>query len=269
MTLNPLTALTPQVAEHVVRGGQTGLPLAGANNPPYMAPVDLHHSLEEVRRMPEFQPPRPGLLDELLKQPWLKNLSQQIDHQLDSLLRQLAHFLSRLQPPGAAHLPENIREVFSLFVGFLIVMVSLYALYIVLGWLLRIKESRRPQPPPETRLFEQAQLVDSGFHYQQARQAAENSQYEEAIRQLYMATLCLLDEQAVAPYEAARSNLEYIALLAQSPSTHQQDLKLAFGRLASRFESSRYGGKSINQTQFEQGALDYEQIQQQTVNPHG
>lgn len=269
MTVNTLTALTPQVAEHVAGGGQTGLPLSTANMPPYMAPVDLHRSLEEVRRMPEFQPPRPSLLDELFKQPWLKKLSQQLDHQLEGLIKQLAQFLSHLKPPGAAHLPENIRDVFSLFVGFLLVMASLYAFYIFLGWLLRIRESRQPKPPPETRLFEQAQLVDSNFHYQQARQAAQSNQYEEAIRQLYMATLCLLDEKAVVPYEAARSNLEYIASLAQSPAAHQQDLKPAFERLAKRFEATRYGGRSVNQAQFEQGQQDYEQLQQQAMNPHG
>jgi hypothetical protein len=179
--------------------------------------------------------------------------------------------LSQIHPSGLNHLPENIREVFSGFIAFLIVLLSLYAFYIILGWLLQFKERLAPKLAPEARQFEETLLINSAYHYQQAQAAAHSQHFQEALRQLYMATLCLLDEQAVVPYSVTRSNLEYLHSLEQvteAQSKSPTELKAAFSALARRFEAARYGNQPVDIGQFEASQANYTIIQATAAN-HG
>lgn len=239
-----------------------GLPGTVPGSTPLNTPIDLHRALDDVRHMREFEPPHPNLLDELFKQPWVRELTARLSHQFNEALQHMAHFLSRLKAPGMAHLPENIRDIVSGSIGFIIVLMGLYAFYIVLGWLVRRKQEKIIKTAAEAKVFEQSLLIHSEHHYTQARQAANSGQLEEALRQLYMATLCVLDEQSVVPYQMARTNLEYLEILSQAGNLSQTELKTAFQRLAKQFESSRYGKQAVLPQQFEQSCSDYQTIQQ-------
>jgi hypothetical protein len=236
--------------------------------------VDIHRALNEVRQMREFQPPQPSLLDEMLKQPLFKELGSRLDHLITQALQSIKHLLSQIRPSGLSHLPENIRDIASGFIGFILVLMCLYAFYILLGWLLRLRESKAQQPASTARLFEEALLIDSAHHYQKAQEAARFQQYEDALRQLYMATLCLLDEQNLVPYTVTRSNLEYLQSLEQARLAYTADtpasakqLKAAFQDLAQRFEAACYGNQPVNASQFEQSQASYAHIQALAI-PH-
>lgn len=266
MTLNALNTIHPHPTEEAVQAAQQGWHTTVAGNTPLNSPVDLHPALDQVRRMREFDPPQPGLLDEWLKQPWVQDLTHKLSHQLNEALRHLAQMLAKLKTPGMAHLPENIRDIFSGAVSFIIVMVSLFTFYLLLGWLLKRRQPKMPKPSPEARLFEQSPLFNSEHHYGQAQQAAQTHQYPEAVRQLYMATLCLLDEQGVVPYQSARTNLEYMDSLRQPEmNVDHSGLKAAFERIAQAFEASRYGHQPVQEAQFETSRQDYQTLQAETA----
>jgi hypothetical protein len=265
MTLNTLSHQPALATQTPVGMGLHGDDAGSA----FYQPVDIHRALNEVREMPEFQPAKPSWLEELGKHPWFKTLSHQVGDALHHVFKAIADVFSHLKPPGLSHLPENIRDIFSGLIGFILVLVGLFAVYLFLGWLLRLKEKKAPPPPPQARLLEQVVLVSSSHHYQQAQLESEKGDFEAALRHLYMAALCLLDEQKVAPYEATRTNLEYQALLAETAGAAgglqghgKNSVKNCFARLARQFEAVRYGMLPVSREQLGHTRLDYEQLQQ-------
>lgn len=213
--------------------------------------------------MPEFQPPKPNWLEEFWKQPMVKKLSHQLGEMFHEAFNSLRQLFSHVSPPGIDHLPDSIRQIFSGFVGFLLVLLGLFALYFFLGWLLRLRERSIEEAPPPARVLDQVVLVNSVHHYRQAQSLADKQDYAEALRHLYMAMLCLLDERKLAPYEATRTNLEYLSLLAQHGSGNQapEGLPEHFARLARQFEAVRYGMQSLGAGQFDQSCADYKSLQ--------
>lgn len=258
-----LTALSYQStsAEKIPMG--SGLSSSGGHGGEFYQPVDIHRAMEEVRRMPEFQPPQPNWLDELWKQPWIKQISQTLGKAFHQLGHWLHGLFSHFKAVNLSHLPEGIRDIFSGFVGFLLVLACLFALYTVLGWLVRLKEKKLSAPQSEPRLLDRELLVNSDHHYRQALLSAEQKAYDAGLQQLYMATLCLLDERKIAPFEVTRSNAEYAALLEQSRAgvvPGNGALKRYFINMARQFEAMRYGLRPISLGQFETSCTDYQAL---------
>lgn len=229
---------------------------AASQGSPLNAPVDLHPALNEVRRMPEFQPKSPGWLDELLKQPWARQLSERASHFMDQVLEGINRFLSHIRPPGVSNLPENIRDLFSGFIAFLFVLMLLYAFYLLLGSLLQLRESRRTEVLPAPRKVGESLLVSSGHHAGNAAKLAKDGRYEAALRELYLSLLCLLDESRLVPFERARSNREYLEHLQHQDRGIGQD----FQKLARQFEASRYGRQPMTAERYAACQAAYEQL---------
>jgi len=257
MTIDNLNTAAEQVGESVF-----------SQSPGLMAEsIDIHHALTEIRKLKEFQPPQPSPLDDWLQhQPWLKQLTNSIGEVLESFFGQIGKLFGGIRPEGMPHLPENIRDVFSGFIGFILVLVGLYAFYLLLTVILRWKEGRNPGNPEQVRQFERTLLIDSGHHYQNARQAAKNREYETGIRELYMATLCLLDETTLVPYNTSRTNAEYRASLAQQAT---QPVDAHFRNLASQFESVQYGKRKAGAAQFEHSHEAFQRLQVGLAVKHG
>lgn len=230
------------------------------------SPVDLHSHLESIRNMPEFQPPQPGLMDELMKQPLVKELSKELDKYMEGLVSAINKLLMQIRPPGIATMPENIRDLFSGFVGFVLVLLGLYAFYIFLGWLLRKRETQIPADVSESRVLEKTRLISSAYHNQKAHEMAKTGQYDTAVRQLYFALLCLLDEKALVRFEATRTNGEYVRNLSGKAS---EEMGEGFMRLARRFEAAYYGRQHVSADQFAQCEQSYRQIEKLTGGGHG
>lgn len=263
MTIGALNPATTQTTEGIATQSPAGLaPLPAFNG----EPVDIHSALEEVRRMKEFQPPQPSPFEDLLKQPWIKKLFHDFGESLDRVLKGIGDLLGQVRPEGMPHLPQNIRDIFSGFIGFILVLVGLYAFYLLLTLFLRWKAVKTDNKSENVRLFEQTQLINSAHHYQQANQAASGGNYEAGIRELYMATLCLLDENALIPYEVTRTNLEYQRSLAEKART---DLKSIFFQLAQRFEAIRYGNQPAGAEHFKKSHQDYWNFQEKLPVTHG
>jgi hypothetical protein len=221
--------------------------------------IDIHPALDEVRKLKEFQPVQPSPLDEWLKhQPWLKQITKTFGDILGQFFDGIKHLFGNFHPEGLPHLPQNIRDIFSGLSGFLIALVGLYAFYLFLTFLLQWQERKKSEQPTPARVFEETSLINSQHHYQQAQQAARNHQYAEGIRELYLATLCLLDEKALVPYTVTRTNLEYQAQLHE---TVNPKAETSFTQLAQKFEAMRYGQQEAGSAHFETSDQAFQSLQ--------
>jgi hypothetical protein len=212
------------------------------------SPVDLHPAIESVRRMPEFRPPQPDFMDEFLKFPLVRQFGDALNQFMSRLVNAIHHLLSQIRPPGLAAMPESIQDIFSGLVGFILILLGLYAFYIMLGWLLRLQQRQQKRSGlPEPRFLTQICLINSTHHAQKAREMAELGQYDTAIRQLYLAQLCVLDERALVRFEATRSNREYTEILSRQGQT---EIGTGFAQISQRFEATHYGQQPVTETQF-------------------
>lgn len=229
--------------------------------------IDIHPAIEEVRKLKEFQPPHPSPLEEWLKQQsWLKQLTKTFGDVLEQLFDSLKRILGNMHPEGLPHLPQNIRDIFSGVSGFLIALVGLYAFYLLLTFLLRLQERQKENKPAPSRLFEAILLINSQHHYQQALQLAQRQEFNLGIRELYLASLCLLDEKALVPYTMTRTNLEYQAQLQEAG---KPETGTSFQQVAHPFEATHYGKQSAGATQFESSHHAFQSLQVSLSVPHG
>jgi len=218
---------------------------------PVNGPVDVHPALEEVLRMKEFQPPEPGLWDklwaELMKVPVIRELNASLETLFNAFTHGLQNLLNSLRLPDMSRIPENIAEIFTILLGLLLSLLALYVLYIVSGWLLQLRREKSAPAGTMAAIVEETLLVSADYHYGEAASFAHSGNETAAVRQLYLAILCLLNDSGAAPFEAARTNREYLNQLRQHPVP---ELAADFEKLASRFESVRYGKQTIDARQF-------------------
>jgi hypothetical protein len=263
MTIGALNHTTTHTAEGISAASPAmSLPLPRFNG----EPVDIHAALEEVRRLPEFQPPQVSPFDAWLNKLWSEKLFKDLGQAIEKLFKGLNDLFSQIRPEGMPHLPQNIRDIASGFIGFVLVLAGLYALYLLLTLFLRWKKERNQSRQTAPRFFEQTPLINSTYHYQQAHQAADMGDYKEGIQALYMATLCLLDETKMMPYELTRTNLEYQRGLTE---LSRLDLRLGFASLARQFEGIRYGNQPAGLQQFQASHQHYQHFQEKLAVPHG
>ena len=246
------------------------LPTNSSVGAEFYQPVDIHRALNDIRQMPEFQTSKPSWLEEFWKRPEIHKFTHQIGDLLHQALKSMLGWLAHVQPPGLSHLPENIRWIFSVFVAFVLVLCALFGLYLFLGWLLKHRDRLSIHANASLQKSEQIQPLNSRHHTREAKQAADEARYELALQHLYMASLCLLDEHKIAPFEANRTNLEYLALLEKSrlSSTgvssalaEQSQLPTCFRMISNQFEAVRYGLRPLQVGQYAQSLSSYEALQ--------
>lgn len=236
MSIGHSTAGESTVTESVIPDGM-----------PLNAPVDIHPALEDVRAMREFQPEEQGWLDHLLNHPAVRQVGERLEGVLQGVLEALNRLLSQVTPPELNHLPQSMLSLFSGFIGFILILMGLYVFYMLLTYVLHMQERRVKPPAQEARTFDQTLLVSAAHHKQQAADHARSGQFDEAVRQLFLAALCLLDETAMVPFEWTRTNREYLEALAPEPT---RPLQGPFRELSRMFEAVRYGNRHADAGQY-------------------
>ncbi len=219
---------------------------------PSKQPVDIHDALSEVRQMDEFQRQRPD--DWLDKLPpelarWLEEQKEKLDKAMD----QFYEFLKGILPQDSGLSGIDFAGPWALLIKYALmgatVVLTLVAIYMGLILVRRWWKARAGRPAGETlRTLDGTPLKSARRHRDEARRLAQAGQYEAAVRELYMALLCLLDETDVVPFETNRTNLEYLRRIRSLEMTGEvRDLlQSGFGELARTFEAVRYGGRSAD-----------------------
>lgn len=290
MTIATTLSSSPAASGHLSPGAQEVL-TQSLQGFPGTQPTDIHAALRDIQKLPEFQPPTENWLDTLAKQPFFQTMRDAFDRLFERFLESLRQIFSHFHLPAIRQQPGTVETVFHGFVGFIMLLLALYTLYWVLSWFLQRQGAKLPLAAPPERLFEETRLVHSKHHAAQAQEAAAQGQYQEGIRQIYFATLCLLDETTIVPFEKTCSNGEYVAHLSRMPMTGSQashaqsieprspglsvpgvsastsSLSPLFATLATSFEGSHYGKRVVGAVAFQQCEATYQQFHQ-LVQPH-
>jgi len=232
----------------------------------HRSPTDLHPALEAVRQMKEFAPPEPGPLERLMAQPWIQSMTQKwqavFQHLLDNLRQGFSHF-----SPTGEDLPPYLIDIISTAAGLLLVLLAVFAFYLMLSSLRRLLSRPGMHHPETARVVDGALLVSSAHHRAEANRLGQAGQLDAAVRELYLAMLCLLEEQGILRFEATRSNADYQYTLHHHPALLQ-----SFSEIAGAFESSRYGARHIDAGHYQTCEVRYQQASESITyrnNSHG
>ncbi len=156
---------------------------------------------------------------------------------LARLQRQLLDWLGRLLS-NTAHGVFDLRDVVVL-VGVGIVAVAssvlVYALWRNLVAAAQVKQKEMAQVP-----------LTAARALAQARQFANAGDYREAVRELYLATLLMLDERGLLRYDRSLTNREYLDAVAGEPA-----VRAALEPIVNTFDRTWYGFQAMRREEFE------------------
>ncbi len=215
-----------------------GLKAAGAGNPSVDID-DLHERLAALDIFLAALPTEPSPSDrarlrEIFNRPPFVTESE---NSLAQLQRQLLDWLGRLLS-NTAHGVFDLRDVIVL-VGVAIVTVASVVLVFTL-WRHLVAAAQVKQK--ETA---QAPLTATGA-LAQARRFANAGDLREAVRELYLATLLMLDERGLLRYDRSLTNREYLDIVAGEPT-----VRAALEPIVSTFDRTWYGFQAIGQEDYE------------------
>ena len=200
--------------------------------------VDIHPALEQVRQMPEFQPKEPGLLEKLMENPRIRDAVEAIKTAIDDFFKRLRDAIEGAMPAGASDMSDVVINVLGYALTALLVFLLIVAVYFLLTYIRRhLDKDNQSQSPVE---FDHPSplLINADWHQREARRLADENNYRDAVRQMFLATLCMLEEKRLVAFDATRTDMEYLQELMELPAA---DLPDCFKGLADQFEYIRYG----------------------------
>lgn len=210
------------------------------------SPVDIHPALEAVRRMPEYQPPKPGWMEEAMKDPAIRHAVEAAQNAINDFFEHLRRAIQSAVPHGAGDLSGSVLNIISYVLVMILMVLLMFGLYLLLSSLRRLMDRDRGDAAGEAPAPGPAVLVNSEFHKQEAERLAQRGDYEGAVRQMYLATLCLLEENKLVPFDATRTDGEYAEALSALSQLPSAELPAHFAALAGYFERIRYGGRAAD-----------------------
>ncbi len=226
MSLNALHELKPAPAEALPVGSlrllEHARQLASPSGevPPGLhfttVPQDLHAAQAGVRKLAEF---RPGLWDEVGKIPYIQKLQEQLSKAFLKFIHDLFGHWPKSKPLPTASLPGWIRDYFSAFVTLLVVVLTLYVLYLVVGIIVQNRRMRVKTQRETPIVIDGTVLLDAAHHLRAARQLASEAQFGKGVRELYFAGLCTLEADGWVHLDQSRTNREYKAAVLKSVSS--------------------------------------------------
>ncbi len=156
---------------------------------------------------------------------------------LAQLQRQFLEWLGRLLS-NMSHGLFDLRDVIVL-IGAGIVLVATSVLLYALGRNLVASAQIRRKG------MEQSPLTAAGA-LAQARRFSNAGNYREAVRELYLATLLMLDERGLLRFDRALTNREYLDAVAGKPA-----VRAALEPIVNTFDRAWYGFQALGQEEFE------------------
>lgn len=205
-------------------------------------PVDIHQALSNVKTMPEFMPKAPSFWED-----WLKNSSiQPFIDKAEALLKQLKDALQQYLNNNAEKatdvIPQQVIDTITYVVSIIIVLASLFLLYMLLSSLKRFVFEKNT--PVEDRPNSKKALQTASIHLKNSQDYLSQKKLDQAMHQLYLAWLSTLDEQKIIPYDDSRSNQDYQQELEKLTN---QTINEQFNTVMNHFESSYYGKKPLEE----------------------
>lgn len=203
-------------------------------------PVDIHGALETVRQSNEFKPnAEQDPLEQLRNHPQVREFLDALQSTLETMVDAIRSFFSELPIPKPNADAAFLDQVFIYALYGVMVFLLLFVFYVLLVVARQFLMHRRKSVLPSRVTSEGVLLESVQAHRSRATALADAQQFGPAVHQLYLATLCLLDESRRVPFETYRTNREYLEEpgLADSPASARSD----FSTVARQFEAVHYG----------------------------
>jgi hypothetical protein len=184
-------------------------------------------------------------LRDILNQPPFKTGAA--SNALNDLLNQISDWLDRFlnsTSSGIVGLRDGITVL-----GFIFVAIVLF--FFLRTWMSNwVAETQLPAS------VEGAALT-SGTALVQAQRLASRGDYRTAVRQLYLASLLLLDERGVLRYDRTLTNREYLNAVKNEPKTRS-----ALEPIVDTFDRTWYGFGTVDQAEFEKYQRQVESLKE-------
>lgn len=219
--------------------------------------VDIHQPLSVIRNAQA--PKDDNWLDQF---PLLKKLILDTRYFISKFFEGLFKTLSKALPDvkPLAGLSSAASKTISLVVSALFGFIGLVALFFILRWWLAYLENKRPEKARMlNKQFDDTLLINAAHHWQEGETFAKQGNFSEAIRQTYLATLCLFDESKLLAFDESWTNIEYQQALSYKKNVPQES-KPTFSVLASYFEFSRYGHYQPNEADYKNASEKFQHL---------
>jgi len=173
-------------------------------------------------------------LRDILNQPPFKTGNNA--NAFSDLLNQISDWLNRFLNSTASGI-VGVRDIVTVL-GFIFVVVVLFFFLRTLmsNW---VAETQLPNSIEGAALTSSTALI-------QAQRLASQGDYRTAVRQLYLASLLLLDERGVLRYDRTLTNREYLSAVKNEPKTQS-----ALEPIIDTFDRTWYGFGAVDQAEFE------------------
>ena len=188
------------------------------------------------------------LLENILNRPPFVAERSALPSWLDDILLRISRFFDRLLDNTARGV-FDARDLIMLFGIALVVVVLLYFLrglrrnFVKEEALTTLPKARKVRTPGEA------------FH--NAQQFVNQGDYRNAVRQLYLATLLLLDERGKIKYDPTLTNREYLYL-----TSNDAQVTAALAPIVETFDRTWYGFEPITPTEFDAYRARVEQVRE-------
>lgn len=208
------------------------------------AKTRLEKDLEQARSprvIPTNYAKERAIMREVLAGKEFRNLQEQTVQ--DSVLEKFARWLNHLFA-SAGFLKMRAAWIGRLIVWGFILGVCIALVYSLIRlerrWRVRLTPDFDQMPAPGA-----ASARDWQFWLEDARRAAANGEWREAIHFLYWAAISRLESRRLWPADRARTPREYLALVAQGDAR-----KPGLLQLTSAFERFWYGGRAADESDY-------------------
>lgn len=202
-------------------------------------PVDITQSLREVQTLPQYAPVQPDPWQYFKNRSGLQAILDKIDDTYRKIEDKIKNFLKGALQNSGMDAPK-IEGISNLIFGIVVAAVIALLLWLVFSRL-RVRMSGAPKRAHPGLIPADDALVlhTAAYHQAMAERHLEKGEISEALRHIYLGTLCHLDEQALIRYQSERTNLEYLRELRRKNLT--DDTLGAVQQIVRAFEWTYFG----------------------------
>lgn len=165
-------------------------------------------------------------------------------------LTSLGDFISRLGSPSA---PVG----FAAFLKWAVLGIAIGAVVLGALWLIvRFRWVQRKHSPPMADAMHDAEYIaaDSSQWLSRAETSAQQGEWKQALRCLYLGSLMRLDELGYIRYERGATNWQYITRLERNGSG---PLASTMRSSTDRFDRAWYGGATVGEDDYHEARRSY------------
>ncbi len=211
-------------------------------------PADISDALQKVRNSGEFVYSNQDDSSNLLAKLWDKIMDF-----IYNIRESLAEWLKNLFPEVEVTSPGFAADIVNMITWIIIVIFILILLFVLYKLLMHYRKKETEEVKTLLKIKEGA--IDSESWLDLARNYAQNAQYRNACRAVYMSLILYLDEKSIIKYDKAKTNLEYLQTV-----RGKEDIYNPLKLIVTVFEELWYGKHNGSVQDYDQCLMNYKKV---------